>query len=143
MNKKVTRLHPRQNQMQDQTVIATVVDTENGEALHVQIAGEQRSVVGHFGEVPILKTGDRVAVMQIAEGAIVMSRLRRPGEAPCPLVLDQDGRLEIEAAGGICLKSGESRIEITADGRIWVDGKEIYSICEGRMRLQGSTIELN
>ncbi len=143
MNNKITRLYPNPNQIQGQTAIATVVATEKGEALNVESAGEQWTVVGHFSEVPILKTGDRVAVMQVAEGVIVMSRLRSPGETPCPLVLDQNGRLEIEAAGGICLKSGESRIEITADGRIWVDGREIYSISEGRMRLQGSTIELN
>ncbi len=143
MNNKVTRLYPGQDQPQGQTAIATVVDTENGEALTVAITGEQLTVVGHFGEVPILKSGDRVAVMQAEDGVIVMSRLRSPGESPLPLALDQDGRLEIEAAGGICLKSGESRIEITADGRIWVDGREIYSISEGRLRLQGSTIELN
>ena len=143
MNNKLTHLYPSQTQQQGQTVIAKVIDTQNGEALSVDIAGEQLNVVGHFAEVSILKTADRVAVMQTEEGVIVMSRLRNPGETPCPLVLDQNGRLEIEAAGGICLKTGESRIEITTDGRIWVDGREIYSISEGRMRLQGSTIELN
>lgn len=143
MNNNVTRLYPDQNQIQGQTGVATVLATENGAAIKVENAGEQLKVVGHFSEVPLLQSGDRVAVMQAEDGVIIMARLRNPGEMPSPLVLDQNGRLEIEANGGICLKSGESRIEITGDGRIWVDGEEIYTISTGRMRLQGSTIELN
>ncbi len=143
MSNKLAQLYPNQNQLQGQTLIAAVVATQDGQAQKVERSGEQLSVIGHFEAVAILKPGDQVAVMPAEGGVIVMARLRSPGEKPNPLVLDQDGRLEIEAAGGICLKSGESRIEITADGRIWVDGREIYHISEGRLRLQGSTIELN
>ncbi len=143
MNNNVTHLYPNQNQIQGQTGVATVLATENGAAIKVENAGEQLKVVGHFSEVSLLQSGDRVAVMPAEDGVIIMARLRNPGEMPSPLVLDQNGRLEIEASGGICLKSGESRIEITGDGRIWVDGEEIYTISAGRMRLQGSTIELN
>ena len=143
MNNKVTHLYPAPGQHPGQGVIATVAEAKNGEALTVSIAEEKIDVAGHFSEVPQLATGDQVAVMPTETGMIIMARLRKPGETARPLVVDQDGRLEIDAAGGICLKSGESRIEITPEGRIWVDGLEIYNISEGRMRLQGSTIELN
>lgn len=145
MPTKVTRLFPDPPNPNGLTCIATVVEVVNGEALSVLLAGEAlpQMVSGHFSEVPVLKHGDRVALMQTADGPAIMSRLRARGETPLPLVLNEAGRLTVEAPGGICLKSGESRIEITADGRIWVDGKEIYSISSGRMRLQGSTIELN
>lgn len=144
MPTKVTRLYPPQDP-NGLTRIATVVEVANGEALSVMLPGELEPsmVSGHFSEVPVLKTGDRVALMQTAGGPVIMSRLRARGETQQPLVLNDAGKLTVEAPGGICLKSGESRIEITADGRIWVDGKEIYSISSGRMRLQGSTIELN
>lgn len=145
MKNSVTRLYPDLQNADGLTAIATVHEVANGEALSVLIPGDAQSltVAGHFGEVPVLKQGDRVALMQTADGPVIMSRLRARGEMPQPLVLNEEGRLTVEAPGGICLKSGESRIEITADGRIWVDGKEIYSISSGRMRLQGSTIELN
>ncbi len=144
MNNKVSRLHPEQQTLQEgMSAIATVTQARDGEATTVKLTGQAIPVCGHFGEVPILKEGDRVAVMLTADGAVIMSRLRSQGEKPQPLILDENGRLLVEAAGGICLQSGESKIEITADGRIWVDGKEIYSISSGRMRLQGSTIELN
>lgn len=144
MTTKVTRLYPPQDP-NGLTKLATVVDVVNGEARSVLLPGEFDPclVSGHFSQVPILKPGDRVAVMQTAAGPVIMSRLRAQGETPQPLVLNEAGKLTVEAPGGICLKSGESRIEITAEGRIWVDGKEIYSISSGRMRLQGSTIELN
>lgn len=145
MPTKVTRLFPDPPNPNGLTSIATVVEVVNGEALSVMLPGERQPqmVAGHFSEVPLLKQGDRVALMQTVGGPVIMSRLRAPGETPQPLVLSEEGRLTVEAPGGICLQSGESRIEITADGRIWVDGKEIYSISSGRMRLQGSTIELN
>ena len=145
MTTKVTRLFPAPPDPNGLTCIATVAEVINGEALSVLLPGEAlpQRVSGHFSAVPMLKPGDRVAVMQTADGPVVMSRLRAPGEIPQPLVLNEEGRLTVDAPGGICLTSGDSRIEITADGRIWVDGKEIYSISSGRMRLQGSTIELN
>ncbi len=143
MSNKVTKLFSSAAPQNGQTAIATVTEAQNGEAVKIELADRTAPVCGHFGEVPVLKKGDRVAVMLTADGAVIMSRLRNQGEMPRPLVLDEDGRLLVEAAGGICLQSGESKIEITADGRIWVDGKEIYSISSGRMRLQGSTIELN
>lgn len=145
MKNTVTRLYPDRQNTDGLTLIATVHEVANDEACSVILPGEPQplTVAGHFSAVPVLKQGDRVAVMQTADGPVVMSRLRSQGETPQPLVLNAEGRLTVEAPGGICLKSGDSRIEITANGRIWVDGKEIYSISSGRMRLQGSTIELN
>ncbi len=145
MSSKVTRLFRDPPDPNGLTFIATVVEVAGGEAQSVLLPGDidPQRVSGHFSDVPVLKAGDRVALMQTAGGPVIMSRLRGCGETPAPLVLNEAGRLSVEAPGGICLKTGDSRIEITPSGRIWVDGKEIYSISSGRTRLQGATIELN
>ncbi|BCR03028.1 hypothetical protein DESUT3_00970 [Desulfuromonas versatilis] len=130
----------------EQNCIATVVEVKGGEAVSVTgLPGsiEPVAVSGHFSEVPPLKAGDRVAVMLTGAGPIVMARLRARGEQPGPRIEDEEGQLVLDAEKGIRLQCGESRIELTPDGRIWVDGREIYSVAAGRMRLQGAVIELN
>ena len=41
------------------------------------------------------------------------------------------------------IKANDAYISIDKTGRIFVDGKEIYSFAIGVNRLQGATIELN
>ncbi len=142
----VTSIYRGAPPVREQSCIATVVEVEGGEAVTVVgLPGnlEPVAVSGHFSEVPPLKAGDRVAVMLTGGGPIVMSRLRARGEHPRPRIGDEEGRLVLDAEKGIRLQCGESRIELTPDGRIWVDGKEIYSVAAGKLRLQGAVIELN
>lgn len=144
MKSKVRQLH--EQKLAIGTVgIAEVEAAEGGEALRVILCGqtEALSVGGHFSDVPPLQGGDKVALLASAEGPLVIGRLRGPGESPPPLLQDREGRLLIAAGEGICLQAGESRIELDADGRIRLDGREIASIATGCQRLQGSTIELN
>ncbi|MDO3379331.1 glutathione S-transferase N-terminal domain-containing protein [Geoalkalibacter halelectricus] len=125
-------------------LVARVAAEEKGQALTLVIAdGSIRDVFAHLSEVPVLKSGDRVLVQEVAEGLVVTGRLRGREEGPRPLSRDDNGRLLLEAAAGIRLQTGEACIELTSDGRIHVDSKEIYSIATGRMRLQGATVEIN
>ncbi|ALC17968.1 hypothetical protein DSOUD_3248 [Desulfuromonas soudanensis] len=144
MKSRVRQLH--EQKLAVGTVgIAEVVTAEGGEALQVILCGQREplSVAGHFSDVPPLREGDRVALLASAEGPLVIGRLRGSGESPPPLLQDREGRLLIAAGEGICLQAGGSRIELDADGRIRLDGREIASIASGLQRLQGSTIELN
>jgi len=43
---------------------------------------------------------------------------------------------------GIVLSAGESRPELTADGRVCVDGWEIHQFANGTLTLQGVTLKL-
>lgn len=144
MNSKVRQLRDERLAV-GMVGIAEVEAAEGGAALRVILCGqtEPLRVAGHFSAVPPLEAGDKVALLASAEGPLVIGRLRVPGESPPPLLQDRQGRLLIAAGEGICLQAGESRIELDADGRIRLDGREIASIATGRQRLQGSTIELN
>ncbi len=144
MNSNVQKLRRQPAIMPGSVFLARVLAAESGLARTLALAsGETAQVFAHLSEVPLLKAGDRVLVQLLDEGAVVTGRLRMAGEVPPPLLRNAEGRFEIEAVGGICLQAGEARIELTPDGRIWVDGTDITHISSGRMRLQGSTIELN
>ena len=123
--------------------VATVTATENGQAVTVDIKGTLYSVHGHLSQVEALKIGDRVLIVPSEEGAVVAGRLRAKGEAPAPLQEEKDGRLLVEAAKSVRLQAGENRIEVHADGRIELHGRQITGEAGERVRLLGSKIELN
>ncbi len=127
----------------ESTGVASVTDAKHGHAIMVDINGTEFPVAGHLSQVELLKTGDQVLTMRTATGIIIAGRLRTGDEAPAPRLQEQDGRLLIEATKSIRLQSGQHRIEVHADGRIELDGQQITGLATGRLRLQGSTIELN
>jgi hypothetical protein len=113
--------------------VAKVVEEKQGLAISLVFAeGQVLDVYGHLSEVPAT-----------VAGLVVTGRLRAEGEVARPLVQERNGRLILDAAAGICLQAGDACIELTPDGRIQVDGREIYHIASGRVRLQGSTVEIN
>ena len=144
MQNTITQLKPaRQANLQ---YVATVSDMENGEAIAVHVDGFDCDlvVVGHDTNLPPLNIGDHVIVLHTDVGAIVTSRLRQPGEGPTTAFrIREDGSLEVHAQHGIVIRTDTARLEIRQDGRVFVDGKEIYAIADGLHRLQGATIELN
>ncbi len=100
-------------------------------------------VAGHLSQVESLKEGDRILTICTATGIIVAGRLRAGNEAAAPRLEEQDGRLLVEASKSVRLQAGENWIEVHADGRIELDGRQITGLAEGCVRLQGSTIEFN
>ena len=124
--------------------IADVAEAENGEARALLLGGEEFPVIAHADGVPPLRVGDRVVFLATDDGVIVTHRLRAPGERPTRgFTVRPDGSLSIDTHGGITLATDHATIELRADGRIMVDGREIYSIAKGLQRLQGATIALN
>jgi hypothetical protein len=127
----------------DNAGVATVTSTLDGQATVVDLGGTLCPVTDHLSQVETLKAGDRVLTIRTATGMIVAGRLRAWDEAPAPRLEEQDGRLLVEAAQSVRLQAGQNWIEVHADGRIELDGRQITGLAEGRLRLQGSTIELN
>ena len=125
--------------------IATVKSVQQYEAVSVAIPGEpgELPIVAHLSDVPPLRAGDTIVVLGTDQGLVVSGRLRKESESPFDGVSCKDGKLQLQAGKSICIKSGHAMIELTASGKIKIDGKSIYSLSEGRHRLQGSTIELN
>ncbi|WP_305044495.1 hypothetical protein [Geoalkalibacter sp.] len=144
MSNKVLRLYGNDEEISGRCFVAVVAVEEQGQALSLMLAhGEIREVFAHLSEVPVLKSGDRVLVQKTEEGLVVTGRLRVKGEGPRPLARDHSGRFILEAPAGLCLRAGEASIELTPDGRIQVDGKDIHGIAAGRFCLKGATVEIN
>jgi hypothetical protein len=127
----------------DKAAIAKVLEAEDGQATVVDLSDTPCPVAGHLSQVEALKVGDRILTILTATGIVVAGRLRAGGEAAAPRLEKQDGRLLVEATKSIRLQAGQHRIEVHADGRIELDGQQITGLATGRLRLQGSTIELN
>lgn len=146
MQNSLRKINPEQAQLPQEIYIANVEDACAGEAVRVFVIALQRSVpvLSHSSEVSPLQIDDQVLVLLTTQGVIVMQRLRKPGELPqAGFSVQQDGSLQLQNVNGITLKTNNARIEIRANGRICVDGREIYAIADGKHRLQGATIELN
>lgn len=129
-----------------QTTVGTVSECRNGEAVSVMVAdsSEALPVTGHLASVPVLRQGDSVLLATTpAGGCIVVGRLRAAGEAPAAQIAEQDGAVELKPRRSLRLQVGKSWIELSADGAIRIDGKEISAFAQGRFSLQGATIELN
>lgn len=127
----------------DSIGMANVLEAKNGQATMINLDGVSYPVTAHLSQVEMLKTGDRVMTIRTATEVIVAGRLRAGDESPAPRLEERDGHLLVEAPTSIRLQAGQNRIEVHADGRILLDGKQITGLASGRMRLQGSTIELN
>ncbi|OOG27887.1 hypothetical protein B1C78_02650 [Thioalkalivibrio denitrificans] len=126
--------------------LATVTAAHEGEATAVQPHGTEAPlpVAAHASHVPPLEPGDQVIVASTAEGLVMISRLRRPGERPSQgFSVNEDGSLSVASDRGITIRTARAAIELRADGRLCVDGREIYAVADGLHRLQGATIELN
>lgn len=126
-------------------VEAEILDVTNGRALRISDSdtGNTLVVSGHTSEVPALEVGDMVLATVTRSGVVVTGRLARPGEAPRAGAIVENGWVHLSGEKGVRLQCGESLIEMTHDGQIRLDGRDIMSIADGIVRVQGSTVELN
>lgn len=127
--------------------VATVIKQDKDSEPSVLIGKRLVSVSGYItaipGLLPKLENGQQVLVLETEQGAGILGCWQSVGENEKAEIDVKNGRLRIEASESVVLKSGESNIEIHKNGKIRVDGKDIYNIAEGPLRLQGSVIELN
>lgn len=125
--------------------VATVVKHER--QVSVLIGKRLVRVSGYIsvipGLLPKLENGQKVLVLETEQGAGVLGCWQSADDNSNAQITVQNGCLRIEATESVVLKSGDSSIEINKHGKIRVDGKDIYTIAEGPLRLQGSIIELN
>jgi len=127
--------------------IATVHKLNSDGSAFVLLENRILPVAGYLatipGIIPKLKRGQQVLVLETDQGVGILGCWLSAGEQTKAHIDLQDGHLQLDATKSITLKTGASSIEIHANGKIRVDGKDIYSIAEGPIRLQGSIIELN
>lgn len=141
MNGNPIPLHS--NFADNQPQLALVTKAQAGLAINVSVTGVEHRVAGHLSQVEPLQVGDQVLVTATELSMIIIGRLRQNNEYPAPRQQQQDGLLTLEAEQSLCLRAGQSRIEVHADGRIVINGKNILQIANGPLKLQGATIELN
>ena len=146
MDNKIYRIERRVADSNNRAVLAEVIEVEHAEATNIYLPNlnKEVNVFAHSSSVPALRVGDMVLVECIESNYIVTHRLRSKGEVPQQgFSLNEDGSLQVKNADGILIQSNASKIEIQKDGRIMVDGKEVYTISDGLLLLQGALIKAN
>jgi len=125
--------------------LATVVAVNNYEAVMITLpdSSDEHKVIAHLNNVPPLEVGDQILVTGTKQGLVVTGCIRNESESALDGLTYKNGKLNLRAGKSVKIQSGPALIELTATGKIKIDGKNIYSISEGRHRLQGATIELN
>jgi hypothetical protein len=124
--------------------IALVLQTCQGEAIKItDLQGDEIPLRGHLSDVPWLEKGDEVVVTDTSDGAIISGRLRRVGELPQSTISVSDDAMLLIADRPLRIKVGESQLELTPNGQIRVDGREISQFAGESMRLLSPVIEVN
>jgi hypothetical protein len=126
--------------------IMTVHDILNGEAISLFDENEVRLEENfiHAASVPFLAIGDKVIIQKISGNIIVTDKIRNLGEKPTVgFEINDDGSLNLFSDISIVLKTLNAKIDLSANGKIMIDGHEVYSISNGINRIQGTSIELN
>ncbi len=128
------------------TQIMTVCDVLNGEVISLFTNNEVELSDNfvHASTVPFISVGDQVIVQKISGNFIIIDKLRNIGEKPTiGFTINDDGSLDLFSDVKIELKTINAKIDISASGKILVDGNEIYSRSNGVNKIQGANIELN
>lgn len=147
--KKISSYQPDTNlttPLIGQTLLATVCEMRAGEATKIFLQNTQTeiNVIKHAATVSSLNLTDDVLILLLEEGAIVLHRLRNKGERPqSGFTEKEDGTLLIRSKQSVVIETDRACFELHADGRIKLDGNEIYSISKGVQYIIGSQLNLN
>ncbi|MFV1983375.1 MAG: hypothetical protein ACC657_07530 [Thiohalomonadales bacterium] len=128
------------------TQIMTVCNVFNGEAILLENDNNYKinNNIIHASSVPSLIAGDKVIVLEISDTFVVTDKLRAPGDKPTiGFEVNEDGSLSLHSDVSIILKTLNAKIDILENGKIMIDGNEVYSLSSGLNRIQGTSIELN
>ena len=108
-----------------------------------ETAGVRRcEVLRTTEEVLHLSVGDTVIVLLSSEGVPVIAGRIGPSVDPAP-PREAPDELLLEARKGLVLRVGEGSIEIRADGKILIKGKDLVSHAKRMNRIKGGSVSLN
>lgn len=127
------------------TALGVVLCTDSHAARLVLLEGQQEPtpVVGHLASACAVVPGDHVLV-HVSDGqAVIMDRLRRPGESPAACLRDDNGAIALPAGRSITLQVGRSRLELCADGEVWLDGCRIRQAASHDFSIRGASVKIN
>ncbi len=131
---------------QQDTQILIVTAVLNGEASLLKTLDglEYDNKFIHASSVPHLSINDSVIVQNISGLFIITDKLRNPEEKPTAgFNVNDDGSLSLYSDVSIVLKTLNAKVDILKNGKIMIDGNEVYSLSKGINRIQGTSIELN
>lgn len=127
--------------------VAEVVDASDGAALTLKLNnGNVLSVYGHASMTPYLSEGDRVIFTLVEQSpgtAMILDRLRRPGEAPAKSFVEQPDHLVLETDKHILLKNSKALLALTDDGNLSLEAENILTLAKLLYSIKGQNVEIN
>ncbi len=141
ISKNKNTVMPGENQQ-----IMTVTSVVNAEAVSLVTIDEINfdSDFVHASSVPGLDIGDQVIVQNVSGLFVITDKLRNKDDKPTMgFEVNEDGSLCIASDVQLTMKTSNAKIDIFENGKILINGNEVYSQSNGINRIQGKTIELN
>ena len=82
-------------------------------------------------------------MQDIEKGVVVVGVIVSNQQPPAARIEEENGVVTVRGAKAVRLETEQASIEVTSDGKVAVDGKQIYQQAEQAMTLKGYPIELN
>lgn len=122
--------------------LATVLETKNGCATKIDLNGQTRSVTGHGRSVAHIHEQDQVLVMHNVEQCIITDIIDSQHKAAQSFTVE-NGIAKLDGVKAISLQTEKGEITIDLNGRIFLQGKELYSRAELDNVVTGRTVKIN
>jgi hypothetical protein len=126
--------------------LAIVDEVQNGRAVTVlwpKKSANPVPVYGHLSHVHVLKKFDEVLVVETEKGIVITGILAEKNQPPAAKIEQTEKALVIRSNTAVRLETDKATIELSADGKVSIDGKVIYQQAEQLLALKGHPVELN
>lgn len=130
---------------------AEVLSVSLDHTADVQVEGITRYAIPLAAHITTIQVGQKVLVwMESAEVGLIVAAWPVPGGA-APISYEvatgtlriEAPRLELHGVSRIELACGSSRVTLSLDGQVLLEGQDILSTAVGRNKLEGGSIDLN
>ncbi|PWK42538.1 hypothetical protein [Pleionea mediterranea] len=124
-------------------IVESVKDGRASRVLWTEKSSSVLPVYGHLSHVPAVEKFDEVLVQDTEKGVVVVGVIVSNQQPPAARIEEENGVVTVRGAKAVRLETEQASIEVTSDGKVAVDGKQIYQQAEQAMTLKGYPIELN
>lgn len=126
-----------------QTQLAEVHQAHDGVASQVAIGNQIREVTGHGRSLAAVYPGDQVTVLVNQQHCLITEVIDGPEHKASQFFKVDHGVAKLEGIKALSMETEQGKLVIDLKGRVFLEGKAIYSVAEEDHTIVGHPIRLN